>query len=284
MNLSPQSDPTWSPYTLPRAMTRIVTAAANGHDYRLLISIPKDPPPAAGFPMLLVLDGNALFSTMAETERRLSHRTEVTGVEPMVIVGVGPSHTDLYDTAQRHRDFTPGAPLLAEDAGRFETGGADAFLSFLLDEVVPLATTQVSVDPSRISLMGHSLAGYFALDVLTRRPTAFAGYAAVSPSIWWDPLRLTRAVEGVTGSSARVAVTVGRREQGLDGSDPRRDARRVVDSVLEIGAALAAALSTGQVEVEVFQDEDHASVVSVASVRVLRLASAAGKPPPPLTV
>lgn len=272
MNLSPQPDPIWSPYTLPRAMTRIVTAAANGHDYRLLISIPKDPPPAAGFPMLLVLDGNALFPTVAETERRLSHRTEVTGVEPMVIVGVGPSHTDLYDTAQRHRDFTPGPPLLAEDAGRFETGGADAFLSFLLDEVVPLATTQVSVDPSRISLMGHSLAGYFALDVLTRRPTAFAGYAAVSPSIWWNPARLSQAVDDMDATSARLLLAVGRREQ--DDNDPasRRNQRRMVDAVEDMSARLSARLP-GQVDVCVFPNEDHASVVSVAAVRALRLAS-----------
>lgn len=271
MNLSTQSDPTWSPYALPRATTRIVTAAS-GHDYRLLISVPKTPPPDSGFPMLLVLDGNALFPTVAETERRLSHRTEVTGVEPMVIVGVGPSHTDLYDTAQRHRDFTPGPPLLAEDAGRFETGGADTFLSFLLNEVVPLTTTKASVDLARISLMGHSLAGYFALDVLTRRPDAFAAYAAVSPSIWWNPARLSRAVHDMDATSARVLLAVGRREQDDDDPVSRRTQRRMVDAVQDIGAYLSARLPD-QVEVTVFPDEDHASVVSVAGVRALRLAS-----------
>lgn len=275
MNLSTQSDPTWSPYALPRTTTRIVTAASNGHDYRLLISVPKAAPPEAGFPMLLVLDGGALFPTVAETERRLSHRTEVTAVEPMVIVGVGPSHTDMYDMAQRHRDFTSARPLLAEDASRFATGGGDAFMSFLLEEVVPLARQQTAIDPARISLMGHSLAGYFALDTLTHRPAAFAGYCAVSPSIWWDPPRLMEAAESLDGSSARVTLAVGRREQSEDGSNPRGDQRRMVDSLQELGRLLTAKLSQDQVHIHVFPDEDHASVVSPAAIRALRMASRA---------
>ncbi|MFC5345685.1 alpha/beta hydrolase [Brevundimonas staleyi] len=270
MSLSPQS---WSPFVLPRATTRLVTAAANGHAYRLSLSVPKGAPPEAGFPMLLVLDGGALFPTVAETERRLSHRSEVTGVEPMVIVGVGPGHTEMYDTAQRHRDFTPGPPLLAEDAGRFETGGAEAFLAFLLDEAIPLAAGQVRVDPARISLMGHSLAGYFALDVLTRRPDAFAAYAAVSPSIWWNPERLLEGVAGLQETPAGVLLAVGRREQNDAPADERRNRRRMVDAVEDLGARLSARLP-GRIRVEVFPDEDHASVVSVAAVRALRLATA----------
>lgn len=272
MSLSPQSDTIWSPYALPRAMTLVVTAASNGHDYRLLISIPKGPPPEAGYPALVVLDGGALFPTVAETERRLSHRTEVTGVEHMVIVGVGPGHTDLYDTAQRHRDFTPGPPSLAEDGGRFETGGADDFLSFLLNEVIPLAIKQARVDPARISLMGHSLAGYFALDVLTRRPGAFAACVSISPSIWWDPERLSKGIESMGPASPPVFLGVGRLEQTADEPRSRRNQRRMVDAVLDLGDRLSAK-APGQITVQVFADEDHASVVSVAAVRALRTAS-----------
>jgi predicted alpha/beta superfamily hydrolase len=279
MSLSPQFDPNWVPFTLPRAATSVVSAAANGHDYRLSISIPSGrPAPEAGFPVLLVLDGGALFPTVAETERRLSHRTEVTGVEPMVIVGVGPSHTDLHDTTQRHRDFTPGPPLLAEDAGQFGTGGADAFLSFLLEEVLPVAGAQTSIDLTRIGLMGHSLAGYFALDVLARRPDAFAAYAAISPSIWWNPVRLSEAVQGIGPTSARVLLAVGRREQDDEEPTSRRNRRRMVDAVENLGARFDARLP-GQVEVKVFPDEDHASVVSVAAIHTLRLVSRAGLAP-----
>lgn len=274
MILSPQPDTTWSPYTLPRATTCLVTAAANGHRYRLSISVPDSPPPEAGYPMLLVLDGGALFPTVAETERRLSHRTEATGVEPMVIVGVGPGDTDLYDIVQRHRDFTPGPPARPEDAGSGDTGGATAFLSFLLDQVLPTASDAAKIDRDRVSLFGHSLAGYFILDALSRQPDAFHAWCAISPSIWWDPARLHAALARMGPISSRVFLGVGRREQISGQSEGRRAQRRMVDAVQEIGEALRSHAPADRVELCVFADEDHASVVSVATVRALRIASA----------
>lgn len=271
MSHSPHLSPDWTPLGLERAMTCVVRAERTGFDYRVSVSVPEGEAPARGFPMLVVLDGDALFATVAETERRLSRRSEVTRVVPTVIVGVGPAGADLYDPAQRRRDFTPGPPGDPRDAGEGLVGGADAFLSFLLELVLPLAAERAPVDPARIGLMGHSLGGLFALEVLTRCPGAFVTYGVISPSIWWDRNRLTEAATRLTPSGVRVMLAVGELEQKPEEADARRLGRRMVDAVREMGAVLGRSLGSEAVEVFVLPDEDHASVVSAASVRVLRL-------------
>lgn len=271
MSKSSQAGQGWEPFRLDRALTRIVTAAANGHDYRVSLSIPDTPPPVAGFPVLVVLDGPALFATLAETERRLTRRPQATGVTPTVIVGVGHAGAGTHDEAQRYRDFTPGPAVDDDAANRHETGGADRFLDFILDQMLPMVAEQAPVDSSRRALMGHSLGGYLALHALTTRPGAFAAFGAVSPSIWWDPDRLSRRARELKPDSARLMLTVGDRERADATADPRRAARRMVDAVRDLGLVMESSLGPRNVQVSVLPDEDHASIVSAASVRMLRL-------------
>src|SRR5690606_2377780 len=89
MALSSHETP-WTPFHLPRAR-RCVLRGGNGHDYDLALSVPDQPPPPEGYPLMVVLDGPALFATAAETERRLSLRPAATGVTPTVVLGVGPA-------------------------------------------------------------------------------------------------------------------------------------------------------------------------------------------------
>jgi predicted alpha/beta superfamily hydrolase len=55
----------------------------------------------------------------------------------------------------------------------------------VLGELRAASETGLPVDPQRRHLGGHSFGGLFTLYALFRRPDAFAGYAPVSPSLWW---------------------------------------------------------------------------------------------------
>lgn len=261
--MSSHSDPEWRPLVLDRAMTRTVRAAANGRDYRISVFAPDAAPPPGGFPSLIVLDGSALFATVAETANRLSRRPEATGVQPAVIIGVGHHGEGLYDLAQRHRDFTPG-PAAAE-ATPHETGGADRFLAFLIDELLPLVAQTVPLDPTRRALVGHSLAGLFTLHALASRPAAFAAYGAISPSIWWDREGVTQAISGLNDRSPLLFLAAGERERTPPGA--RHSERMMVESVEELAVIAAPLIET---TLNIFPDEDHGSIVSVAVTRFLR--------------
>ena len=269
--MSSQPDPEWQPLLLERATTRTVRATVSGHDYRISLWIPAGKAPEDGFPSIIVLDGRALFATMAETANRLGHRPEATGVRPTVIIGVAHDGRGLYDVAQRYRDFTPGPS--AFEASSHETGGADAFMSFLIDQLLALIGQSVPLDPKRRALFGYSLAGLFTLNTLASHPQAFATYGAISPSIWWDRDLITQKLIAMGHRPSRLFLAAGEGERAPPGSP--RGQRQMIESVESLAVLSRELLD--EVACHIFPDEDHASVVSVAMTRFLRFSSQSGQ-------
>lgn len=273
MTLSSHSASDWRPVVVARAEYASIKAGA-GRSYRVAVSVPEGAAPPGGYPSLIVLDGAALFATVAETERRLSHRPGATGATPMVVIGVSHDDDRLYDAAQRHRDYTPG-PSTEPGVSAVETGGADAFIDVLLNDVIPVAGERVALDPTRRALLGHSLAGYFALHVLTRRPEAFNAYAAISPSLWWNPAPVLSGLADLRTSAPRLFTAVGALEQPDE--DTPRARRGMVDGTRRV-AIQAARAGLDAPPCLVLPDEDHASVLAPAAARFLRFFSTARRP------
>ena len=199
-----------------------------------------------------------------------------------MVVGVSSDSEGAERRAHRTFDYTawPG-PDHDPHATGLTTGGADAFLRFLHEDVVPLAASQHPLDAAHHVLIGHSLAGLFALWALSTGST-FTHYVAVSPSVWWNPAALRDAFAlplSATGSPARrVMVTVGEYEQARAPWQPvgertedalrRRLDRRMVDNALMSASIVADAGHT--VDYHQFAGEDHASVLALSLARALR--------------
>lgn len=151
---------------------------------------PNTTPPAAGFPVMYVLDGNSLFGTMVEAIRLQSRRPEKTGVVPAIIVGIG-YQTEAPYHPLRHYDLTLTGPdaSIGDKRKDFSThtyGGASAFFSFLEKIVKPYIEQRFPINQSRQTLFGHSLGGLFVLHTLFEHPDAYQTYIAGSPSIHWN--------------------------------------------------------------------------------------------------
>jgi predicted alpha/beta superfamily hydrolase len=267
-----------APFVLDRTQSVPVRSRRNGDVYRLFLAVPDGDPPAAGWPVLYLLDAAGSFATCVEALRRMARRPDATGVSPMVVVGL--SADTGYDVGRRQRDYTSArsdAPVQGEH------GMAGAFLDFLVYEIKPLVAHRIAVDPARQVLCGHSLAGYFVLWTLVNRPDAFGGYAAISPSIWWDKAALIEAAGGLGADAARAFVTVGEWEdevppwqQAAPGADQvraRRKARGMVAGAREIAVHLQASLGPANVTFSLLPEEDHASIISTAMPRILRFVS-----------
>lgn len=246
------------PVTLERSQSRMV-ADGDGREYLVQIQVPAGEAPAGGRPVIYALDGGWTFATFTDTLRIQSGRPEVTGVAPAVVVGI------TLAEGGRQADLT--AP------------GAARFLEFLEHRLMPAIEGELSIDRRRRTLFGHSLGGLFALTVLLNRPELFDTYVAASPSLWWKD----QAILAEAGAALRrerpipapsVLITVGEHEQFLPGASPEAAARlarrRQVDNAAEMAGVLSAAGLS--VELVVFADENHGSVIPAAISRAVRFA------------
>ena len=271
-----------APFRLARARSHVLAAACIDGRYRIDLAVPAGEAPAGGWPAVLLLDAEGAFATCVEAVRRMGRRPDATGANPLLVIGVSAlaSEDPLAPgnpLVRRRRDFT------SRRDGQAESGGAPGFLRFLTEEVLPLVAEEAPVDPEGLTLFGHSLAGFFALWVLANRPEAFRSYAAISPSIWWDREGLLAGLDRLDGRDRRALLLLGQWEHqlpawqlghpGLDEVRARRGERRLLENAREVAALLQRRLGAARARFELLADEDHASIVSAAIPRMLRMAS-----------
>lgn len=149
--------------------------SVDGHGYRLFLARPRAPEPAAGWPSIWMLDGNAVLDRLTAGD--------LAGHPGLAVVAVGYPVDRIFDTTARALDYTPTSLIPDPEGGRGrQTGGADAFRARLTGPLRRAIAGRVRLDPGRLVLWGHSYGGLFALHCLLSQPDAFAGWAPVSPS------------------------------------------------------------------------------------------------------
>jgi len=206
-------------YTMPSTHMWDMTSDS-GEIYRIFVSFPKTEMPTDGYPVLYVLDGNAMFAAFAEA-RRIQ---EYYDVGKGIVVGVGYPTDEAYDT-RRLNDYTPllldPPPLNLRRLAKYKSGGRDIFLDFLTGKLRTEIDKRYKINPERQSLFGHSLGGLLALHVLYSRPQAFYSIVAASPSLEWNEQGVlveereftARLTSGKIGKTARLMVVVGGRDR-----------------------------------------------------------------------
>jgi len=277
-----------TPVMVPGATQFDMRSRVNGRDYRIFMTKPSEAAPPGGYPVLYMLDGNAIFGTAVETARILRAQG------PLVVVGIGYPIPGAFDQDRRYYDLTPSTAVeylkprkgekTPEPSG---TGGQEEFFRFIQEELKPEVEKQLPIDKSRQTLFGHSLGGLFTLHVLFTHPAAFTNYVAASPSIWWNGRSILKEEGAFTQQiresslntqSLSLVVTVGEFEQRLaPGTDPDRAAflnqAKMVESAREITDRLST-LPANRLRT-VFQEfpgENHGSIIPAAVSRGVRAA------------
>ncbi len=123
----------------------------------------------------------------------------------------GPRPTIVcLDGADWDRDLSPWPAQRVFRGGADFAGGAEAFLHFLLNTIVPAA--EAGLSPAWRGIFGYSLAGLFSLWAMTRT-AAFSRCASVSGSLWFDGFRDYLAAHPLLGRPERVYLSLGDREE-----------------------------------------------------------------------
>lgn len=183
-----------APYSLADTELRELPRSANGHTYLLYVNLPPGyaTGPARRYPVVYFPDGYWDFGLIAPVLGNL----RVDGAAPpVIVVGVGYAGAAPDYDALRAVDLTPGVdPWFA--AGGRASGGADAFLAVLANEIIPFVEREYRVDPGYRVLVGNSFGGLFAAYAALARPGLFQACVACSPALWWrsnDVARLESA-------------------------------------------------------------------------------------------
>ena len=131
-------------------------------------------------PVLYLMDGEVHTSFVSSEINYLS--TVYTVLPKMIVVGIGNYNYDRFRdlTPVKDPDF-PGTPGRPSD----NAGGAENFLKFIKEEVMPYIGSHYRTSPYKI-FSGHSLGGLMAIHCLNEHPDMFNAYIAISPSLWWD--------------------------------------------------------------------------------------------------
>ena len=221
--------------------------------------IPND---TTRYPVVYLLDGSAdedfihtvglfQFNTFSWIDR----------VPKSIIIGIA--------TVDRRRDFTFPSTIESEKKNFPTTGHSDKFISFLEEELKPFINNKYKTNSSAM-LIGQSLGGLLASEILLKRPEMFNKYLIISPSIWWDNgSLLNQSNQVIEKLSQKTDVYIGVGKEGLTpGEFPR---------VMEVDAnLLVEKLNNSKnkniaVYFDYLPDEDHATISHQAIFNGLRM-------------
>ena len=163
--------------------------------YRVWTGVPNKTPPASGFPILYLLDGNAVMDRISESLlKKLSENN------PPVIVAVGYQTVEPFALNARSFDYTPpvtasGKPC-QQQRGR-ECGGSPFFGDLLEKTIAPVAEQGLKIDRRKRGIWGHSLGGIYVLNAYLSS-SLFTVFYSTSPTLNREYVGLLNTLGAVT--------------------------------------------------------------------------------------
>ncbi len=179
-----------------------------------------------------------------------------------IVVGV--SNVD------RQRDFTFPTHIEADKKKYKTSGHSEKFIAFIEKELQPFIQKKYHAAEVK-TIIGQSLAGLLAAEILLKKPLLFDKYIIISPSLWWDNGSLLTQAAAISKNTSlpNTQVYIGVGKEGLSPGD--------IPHVGEVDANLLAekliSLNNKNVIVsfDYLPQEDHATVSHQAIFNALRI-------------
>jgi len=145
---------------------------------------------SASYPVLVLLDGEANFHSHSGIIEQMSSSRQI---PEMIIVAI--PNTD------RVRDFTPSNYLTGlngfrDEEGLKTSGGSQAFLQFMEEELLPVIDKKYRTTAFRL-LVGHSHGGLLVGSSYLSENSSFDAFISVDPSFWWDDQLVVKEIDHV---------------------------------------------------------------------------------------
>lgn len=98
-----------------------------------------------------------------------------------IVVGIG--------NVDRKRDFTYPSQSKLDQKEFPSSGKSEKFISFIEKELQPFIDSEYRTSEMK-TIIGQSLGGLLATEILFKKPELFDNYIIVSPSLWWNDEKL----------------------------------------------------------------------------------------------
>jgi uncharacterized protein len=153
----------------------------------------------------------------------------------------------------RKRDFTFPTTVEQDKKDFPTTGGSANFIRFLKEELKPFI--EKNYQTSGVStIVGQSLGGLLATEILFKQTEMFDNFIIVSPSIWWDDESLWTFLPKFKPANKSIYIAVGKKEHEL-----------MVKTAKRLGEELATQNVAGfRVHCNLLQNENHADIFHLA--------------------
>jgi len=167
---------------------------------------------------------------------------------PETIV-VGISNVD------RKRDFTYPTTIEQDKLDFPTTGGSAEFIDFIEKELQPFIDLHYKTNKVK-TIIGQSLGGLLATEILVKKTELFDNYLIISPSLWWDDESLLSLKPPVFTSQKSIFIGVGK-----EGPIMEKGANALHKKI--------AKLKSKQVRLyfEFFKEQDHGDVLHLAAYK-----------------
>lgn len=263
--LSASMNPTWAQKPFVLGTIRELPSGILGETRVLNIYLPEgyNENDTTRYPVVYLLDGSAnedfihvvglyQFNTFAWIDR----------VPPSIVVGIA--------TVDRRRDYTFPSSSAEDNKLLPSSGGSQKFIQFIEKELQPYVGQTFRTNTHK-TLIGQSLGGLLATEIVLTKPQLFEDYIIISPSLWWNNGSLLNVESAIYRAEFKLPLHIylGVGKEGLTpGKNPR---------VMEVDCNLLAEKlqNSKSKSVQVFFDylpeEDHATIGHQAVFNALRL-------------
>ena len=215
------------------------------------------------YPVIYLLDGSADedFIHITGLVQFLSFPW-INTLPKSIVVGIA--------NVDRKRDFTFPTTLKKDKASYPTSGSSAKFIAFIEKELQPFIESGYKANTNK-TIIGQSLGGLLATEILFTNPTLFNTYIIISPSLWWNDgslLKLQPKITG-TGFTQKTAIYIGVGKEGaMTGHDNhimQEDAKKLADKIK------AAKNKKTKVFFDYLPKEDHGTILHPAVFNAFRL-------------
>jgi hypothetical protein len=208
-----------------------------------------NPADSIQYPVVYLLDGSADedFIHIAGL-MQFANFPWVAQLPASILVGI--ANTD------RRRDFTYPTTIEKDRKDFPTTGGSKNFIRFIGEELQPFIQREYKTTSSK-TIIGQSLGGLLATEILFKKPELFTHYIIVSPSLWWDKESLLKIQPKVVSSGFRAPVSVAV-AVGKEGPVMEADSRQLVSLLRK------SQKKNLKVSFQYFPAEDHGTILHKA--------------------
>ncbi len=234
---------------VPFGVVEKIDSKALGEERILNIYLPQDysPDSARNYPVIYLLDGSA-HEDYPHIAGLVQFMNMYELMQPSIVVGIA--------NVNRYRDFTYPSEVAHDNEINPANGGSPQFNAFLEKEMKPFISANYKTDGTS-TIIGQSLGGLLATEILLKKPEMFDDYIIVSPSLWWDEQRLLKQADSLLqlNPDMRKRVFVSRGSEG-----------KVMDKVADKLVKALKQSGNGNIKVyyQPIKEENHATILHKA--------------------